>query len=280
MNGLDLWPLWLSLAAAGGWLWIAHMRPEVGAWSGLEAWTHVDATIALAKARGVDRLCLFVNQEPGPGEAFNTYHRATLIAAAQRFRRAGFKLTIVSWMTPRPDWIAGAVELGQLASDCGADELEFDLEEDWTAQRDDPSAAVEARTAALLANARQRFRGRVGGTFIVYTDLGVLGFFLKRADFGVPQAYATQKNAGKLPPGRLEAAAVERFRDFRVPLIMGVAGWNQAGAGGKANYLDALRDSLDAVKRLGVRRVRVWRLELIDQHEGRELAAWKGQGVA
>lgn len=281
MAGLTFWHV-AAVAAGGGvlWWWWASQRLEVGAWTGYYAITHVGETIARARSLGVDRLCVFVNSNPEAGAAFTHYNRALVLGACAAFKAAGFKLTIVSWMTPAPDWIAGAKAIGQLATDAGADEMEFDLEEDWTALARESDATIASTTRALFSAARSAFSGAVGVDCIVYTDLRVLGPAVAASDFVVPQAYATKRNAAGLAPGQLERIAFKRFATFGKPIVMGVAGWNQADAYGYTLAHDAMRASLDAIRGLALKRVRVWRLESLDAAEGAELLAWKRRADA
>lgn len=265
------------VASGAAWLVVRALRVEVSAWTGFAAITYPETAIRLAQRAGVTRLALFVNSEPEPGRAFYTYDRGAIARACAKFRAAGLDVTIVTWVTPRPDWIAGMATVGQIATENDADEIEFDVEEEMTQGLKDASDATIADTwRRIFEQARSTFRGSVVVDHIVFTDLRIVGPAIALADASIPQAYATKKNAGTRPPGELERIAVDRFRPFRKPLIMGVAGWNQEGAYGMG-YLDAMRTSLTTATSLGIRRVRVWRLEQIDEQEARELVAWRAR---
>ena len=275
------WPfVALGAGAIALGAWLASSRREVGAWSGWSAIADPDAAIARAKLAGVTRLAIFVNQEPELDAAWNTYDRAMILRAVDRIKGAGIKVTLVSWMMPNPDWIAGARELGELATACGVDELELDLEWEWTATLHDATdTRIATVTAELFRNLRSTFRGRLAVDCIVGVNLRVLGPAIAAADVVIPQAYATTKNAGSLAAGDLERRAVKRFAPFGKRIVLGVAGWNQDGAY-KLGALDALRASLASAGELGVRSIRVWRLELLDASESAILAAWKDKAVA
>lgn len=276
---MDWKPITLGALIVGGlWWFIAARKLEVAAWTGFAAITNPGETIRLAKRAGVTRLAIFVNSEPEPGRAFYTYNRQQIASACAAFKAAGLDITIVSWMTPRGDWLEGAATIGDIAREVGADEVEYDLEEEWTALRSKSDDHIRGATRTVFAQTRSRFSGAVVVDFIVYTDLRVMTPAIELADAIIPQAYATVKNAGTRPPGELERIAYDRFKPFGKPIIMGVAGWNQDGAYGRG-YLDALRVSLDAATALGIRRVRVWRLETIDAQEGQELIAWKARAT-
>lgn len=275
---LSPWHYAVAAAGIGGsvWWWFSRQL-EVAAWSGWTAIADPATAIARAKAKGIDRLSLFVNQRPD-GAAFSTYDPAAVIAACAAIRAAGLRVGLVSWMTARPDWIEGAATLGRLATAAGVDELELDLEEEWTAIRGQSDSAIATATDRVFDLLRATYQRRIGVTAIVYHDPRVLSRAFGRADFMVPQAYATALNAATLPTGALEREAAARYRPYSREIVMGVAGWNQPGAYGIARAADVMRVSLAAISELGIRRVRIWRLELLDDYEGAVIGAWKARG--
>lgn len=279
------WPHVLAAAVFGGagaYL-LASRRSELGAWCGRGAIATdaaIAGTIARAKAAGVQRLDLFVNDASadltqGP-IAFHLYDRARVVAACAAFKAAGLRVSLTSWATPRPDWIAGMVEVGKLASEVGADEITLDLEEPWTviASRDD--AAIGEVTRQLFAGLRSAFGGRIGVTCIVYANLRVLGPAIKLADLVLPQAYAVAGNTAGKPIGWLERVAVERYTPIGKPIVLGVAAYGVPGYG-LPSVASMTAASLSAARGLGVRRVRLWWLPTM----GADVAAvTRGWGVA
>ena len=178
---------WAWVLAGGALISSAALfaRPaprEVGAWTLVDAVLDPARTIAQAQAAGVNRLCVFVNTRPGIWDSagklvqwatpWNIRHStATIKAAVEAFHAAGLAVSLVSWMTPRPDWIAGARDLAALATTCGVDEIDLDLEEQWTVLKTATDTAIADVTAQLFRNLRDGFRGRVVVDCIVYTCL-------------------------------------------------------------------------------------------------------------
>lgn len=279
------WPYVLAAALFGGAgaYWLASRRSEVGAWCGRGAIASdeaIVATIARAKAAGISRLDVFCNDASadltqGP-IAFHTYDRARLVAACRAFRSAGLRVSLSSWATPRADWISGMATVGDLARECGADEVTLDLEEPWTVLARRSDAEIEAATANLFANLRSTFAGQIGVTCIVYANARVLGPALRRADFIAPQAYAVASNTSGKSLGWLERVAVERFVPYGKPIVLGVAAYGDPGYG-LPSVAAMTAASLSAARGLGVRRVRLWWLPTI----GADVAAvTRGWGVA
>lgn len=264
-----------ALGAALGLAWyFTRDRFEAGAWTGKiailsEAGTR--ATIARAKAAGVKRLDIMINDFPGPGAPFQVLPWDRLRAATLAMQAAGLRVSWTTWARPSEAWLEGVAQIGRLADELGVDEVSFDLEENWiNALLGQPPATIAEWTRRLFASLRSTYSGTVGVTHIVFPRLDVLGEALKLADLRIPQAYATVKNAGNRSPGDLERIAVERFKGYG-PMTMGAAAWNTDGAY-RLTGPAAMRASVGQAIALGVTRVRFWRLELIDSTEAQILA--------
>lgn len=257
------WWRWIGGAAIVGGAAIALARSgrEVGAWTGAAAINDPAGAIALARSAGVSRLCVFVNDRSYANGAWRTYDRAAILDCAAAIRSAGLKLTLVSWMTPRPDWIVdGARELGQLATEARADEVELDLEEPWTVLRQLSDATIAERTGTLFRNLRSTFSGRVLVDFIVLIEARVMGPAIAASDGAIPQAYDAGDN---FTDGELESLAVKRWAPFGKPIIMGVGAFSKHGGVIDTRPLGEFTAALAASRRLGIRRVRIWRLEML-----------------
>ncbi len=277
------WWRWLPLGAgAVGWVGAALLagdRLEASAWTGAAAIDDPPRAIARARAAGITRLCVFVNDRSQANGPFGTYDKASVLACAREIRAAGIKLTLVSWMTPRPDWVgSGARELGELATACGADELELDLEEPWTVVRSRSDAEISAVTAELFRSLRSSFRGRLLVDFIVLIEQRVMAPAIRLADAAVPQAYDAGDN---FIDGELEAIAVQRWGHLGKPLVMGVGAFSKrGGVVVGARPLSEYQAALEAVKALSIRRVRIWRLEMLDAPLVAATLSWSGAAKA
>lgn len=275
MKLLFRWP-WLVALGVGLGAWALAGRSEVGAWIGGAALANVEGTIARAKAAGITRLDLFVNDASddltnGP-IAFHVYDHARVSAAVAAFQAAGLRVSLSTWATPRADWLAGMRQIGALAASVGADELIFDLEEPWTVLRHHGAAAIAAATRDLFDNVRAGgFTGKLGVTCIVSADLDVLGPALKAADLILPQAYASARNTAGMVAGELERRAAARYQPFKRELVLGLAAFvNPARPDrglpgyGLRSPAESLGASLAGARSAGVRRVRLWWLPTLD----------------
>lgn len=273
MNANVAWPVGGVLAALAAWWWVVARRLEVGAWTGLAAIEDPQGTIAIAKRCGVDRLAIFVNDRSFANGGWRTYNRASIVACCQAVQAAGLRVSLVSWMRPTPEWIGdGARDLGRLATECRVDEIDLDLEEPWTVVRNFTDPEIAAISATLFASLRSTFRGRIVVDCIVGTDLRALGPPISLSDGVVPQAYTVATN-----PPDLERKALAKFKPFGKPVIMGIAGYWRSSPY-EPGRPDVLRGVLARCSALGVRRVRVWRLEML-QTPGMaaEVLAWKAR---
>ena len=275
---MRLWPRWwrwlgfgLGGALVAGAVFAATQR-EVSAWTGIAAISDPATAIATAKANGVDRLAVFVNDSSFTAGAWRTYDPAAVVACCAAIRGAGLRASLVSWMTPRPDWIGqGARELGELARAAGVDEIDLDLEEPWTVIRAWSDAHIKQAVAELFANLRSGFGGKVWVDCIVGADLRALGPAIEASDGVIPQAYRVAANAG-FPD--IEARALAKYRPFGKPVALGVAAYWSSKPFELADP-GTVRRALANAAALGVRRVRIWRLEFLRPAVGAEFVAFK-----
>ncbi len=274
---MRLWPRWwrwlglgLGGALVAGAVLGAGQRHEVSAWTGIAAISDPASAIATAKANGVDRLCIFVNDSSFTAGAWRTYDPAAVVACCEAIRRAGLRTTLVSWMTP--EWVGqGARELGELARAAGVDELDLDLEEPWTRIRAQSDAAIKQAVAELFANIRAGFGGKVWVDCIVGADLRALGPAIEASDGVIPQAYRVAANVA-FPD--IESRALAKYQRFGKPIILGVAAYWSSKPFELADP-GTVRRALANAAALGVKRVRIWRLEFLRPAVGAEFVAFK-----
>lgn len=241
--------------------WFSRRQPsrELGAWAGRAALANPAGALAAARAVGLDRLDVMVNDGSAGAVQSVPWHLYVgpdeLRAAVRLWRAGGLRVSLTSWALPAEDWIVGIAGLRRLCRELGAD-LTLDVEEAWLTPLRAMSPDARAAWSRRLVDAATPY----DATVIVFTDQNLAAPVLAGARSIIPQAYATIRNAGRLSAGELEAAAVERFKRWGRRLVMGAAAWNLGGAYGLGD-LDAARASLQAAVRLGVPRVRYWRLE-------------------
>ncbi len=267
------WLKWLALGIGSVLVAkaLSGSAREVSAWTGASAIANPASAIALAKTYGVGRLCVFVNDSSYTKGAFRTYSRYGILACVRALKSAGLAVSLVSWMTPDPDWTGrGADELAQLARDAGVDELELDMEEPWTVIRERSNADIKAIATGLVQRLR-RFSGKLGIDFIVTADMRALGPVAALVDFLVPQAYRVYVNRN-FPD--IERQAFERWSTFGKSLVLGIAGYWRSSPF-EAGRAEDLGIALSEATRLGITRVRLWRLEMLHPELGRELIAWR-----
>lgn len=246
----------------GGVLWwLRSRRVELSAWTGLSAIMDTSRAIATAKAAGVSRLSVFVNDLAFTSGPWRTYAPSDIMRAADAIRSAGLGLTLCSWLTPA--WVESMASFGELGVASGADELEFDLEGPWVSAL---QGASDERVDELAERTFSRlqaggWRRRVAADCIVGTDLRVVGPMVRRSDIVYPQAYRVAANRNVVEV--IERMAVERFKPLGAEVGLGVAAYEQSKpfVGGRPDVLDA---ALRAGRALGVRRFRLWRLEFMD----------------
>lgn len=275
------WPAWLSwglgIGGVGLAAWAASRRFRLSAWTGRGALADPAQALATARAAGLSGLDLMVNDATG-GADWHIYDRSLVSRAVDLWRAGGMDVSLTTWARPDPRWIDGiASELSPLAASLGVRGLNFDLEEPWTVPLRASGGSPEW-TGRLFAAGRSVFRGPLGVTMIVYAPMDVLRPACESADVLIPQAYATVKNAGNLPPGGLERTAVERYRGFGKRIVLGAAAWNLEGAYG-LSALSAFEASLAAARGL-VSEVRFWRLEMLQGALARAAASASGRVAA
>lgn len=273
MNGLHL----ATVLGAGALIWaLWPRRRRVGAWGLMSSLDNPIGVLAKLQRYGITAIDVMVNDHPGQTGAWKCRPWAQIEAAARVWQAAGIEVSITSWIRPAPDWIAGLADLNGRCRAAGI-RLNLDMEDPWYV----PLLGMsQTQRDATTDAAFDSIGPDVGATFIVYTHAGVIGPILRRAARRIPQCYATGPdpldpvkhpgNATKRAPGELERITVQKFgRD----IILGMVGWNEEGAYGLPK-MAALRASLDEARKLGIREVRVWRLDAIDADEAAALAAW------
>lgn len=253
-SGLTLGLLWLwwgrRARAPGG-------SREFGAWAFSSALNDPESVLAQARGVGVNHLDVMVNGNDDP--AWHVAEFDKIRRAVGVWKAGGLHVSVTSWVRPRADWVAGLGALADLCRELGVG-LTLDVEEPWTTEVRG-MAATERESWAARVFAAIGHGVRVAGTAIVFCEPELVGPLLRRCAYTVPQAYATKKNAGHLVAGRLEELAVERYRQFGRPIVLGAAAWNLTGAYGLA-ALGAIETSMRAARKLGCG-VRFWHLHFL-----------------
>ena len=255
------WFPWVA-GVLGALAWFARARGvELSAWTGLSAVQNPARAIATARAAGLKRLAVFVNDSSFTSGPWRTYDPAAIVACAQAIRAAGLSVTLVSWLAPH--WVPALGAFGALGRSAGATELEFDAEEPWTLAMRPQSDATIARVA------REAFDNVRGGGWgsrrltvdcIVGADLRLVGPLVELSNGVFPQAYRVTANANLID--RIERLAVEKYRPFGKPVGLGVAAYQQSKPflGGEPA---TVATALETGRALGVREFRFWRLEFL-----------------
>lgn len=189
-----------------------------------------------------------------------------IMRACQTWQQAGIATSLTTWVVPRPDWIRGMRDVGALATATQSG-LTLDPEEPWTVRLRGNPARAEQVSAELLASVRSTFSCELAAAPIVYADHRVLAPLLGPCDVLIPQCYANLHNARRRAAGELERIALQRYRPYGRPIILGAAAWKLEGAY-RLPRLAAARASLTAARDGGVEEVRYWRLDFLEaDHE-------------
>lgn len=208
----------------------------VGAWSGLGSYINDSAMrrdIKFAKSIGLGRVDVILNDFASKRSAqkFETYNEARILDYCKRLRDEGFHVHLMSWWMPHRDFIErGSEKLVELVQKSDASSVMLDVEEPWLhANGAMGFDAASDLTSKLLAPIQW------GITGIGYASVSGLGPLARVCDYIVPQCYATSNNT--LNPSTMCQVIVKRWRTKmqipeRVRLVMGLAGYRQAGRAG------------------------------------------------
>lgn len=206
---------------------------RVGAWAGTSCFASLDAakkTVALAKKIGLTRLDIIVNDESKSRRAkpFETFTIDHIVALAKLAKDAEIDVHLMSWIMPHELYIKGAADvLAPLAERTAATSICFDTEEPWNEAEgkfdyDVAAATLEQRLASVPW----------GVTGIGYASGAKLGPLVRRADYGLPQAYITARSG--LSPATGVAKVLAHWRHLwpEIPLQVGLAAYRQKGISG------------------------------------------------
>lgn len=251
---------------------------SIGAWSfrGYLSGKGLKKGIKAVQALGHTDVYLTVNDNTGrykrrggkrvwvQRKDFHLFEKAATIKAAIRaYREAGITPHIMSWVMPQLRYIAEMGQLVDLCNDGGAESLMLDVEEPWVHARgiDHKSAARDVAHALKGLD----LPGGLGVTGIVYHSRKAVGPLAELADYVVPQAYSTNRygpdkdqiNRPDLYPGPMQELAVKRWARYGKRIVMGLAAYDQAGAGGMGTKA-AMKAALDTTLELKIDTVAYW----------------------
>ncbi len=247
---------------------------HVGAWCGLASLKNADRDIAFARAHGINRLDVIVNdhsaaREPRP---FTTYDTTLISRFCNKAQAAGIETHLMSWVMPHAAYIEEAAEqLIPLAAGCNAASVQWDAEEPWTRARNRLPYDV---AAARLAESFKDLPCPMGVNGIGYTPAKKFGPLAEICDYVVPQCYSTRSSGQK--PEEVVPRFHRRYRKlfangraFKPPgardkqIVIGLAAYRQKGIPGHT-VETAMRTALAGAQALeGVDTVIYWSLRHI-----------------
>lgn len=204
---------------------------RVGAWAGTSCYSTLDAcrrTIKLAKQIGLSRLDVIVNDDAGhqAEKSYDLFDKSSSLAMMAK--DAGFQVHLLSWLMPHTRYIEGAAAaLVPFVRATEVDSICFDTEEPWTKA----TGNFDYEHAGELV--AQRFAGIPWGvTGIGYASGEKLGPLVTRANYGLPQCYATSGSG--LSPATAVPKLVGHWRKLwpSTPLVVGLAAYKQKGIPG------------------------------------------------
>lgn len=200
-------------------------------------------------------VAICVNNIKAPDGTLAT--RARMVATFQAFRDAGISVHAMHFPGPTAKLGERAADvLAGLAGEVQLRSTLLDLEENFTQAKGNTADA----SAAFLARYRERVPVPFGVTGIVFHNTGKLGPLCHAADYVLPQGYSSTIGGAK--PGRIQRTAHARWKGYGKPIVMGLAAYKQAGAGGLSAEL-AIRTAIEATLALAapaVTEVAFWSL--------------------
>ena len=201
-----------------------HMR-VVGAWAGSAMRADPKQWVGFAKAIRLNRIDLMINDHSADRtcKPFTSASLATIARVADLCRGAGIELHLTSWILPCEQFITRAADLlVPLLRDHGVASLVWDAEEPWTLHKGGMTAADAGALVGQLFPQQQ-----LGLTGITYLSGAKLRPLADRAQFLIPQAYAT--TASSFTPAEIVYLARTKWHKQlgKEPTIMGLAGYRQ-----------------------------------------------------
>jgi len=245
----------------------------VGAWCGTTSLRNPERDVAFARAHGINRLDIIVNDHSRSRSKrkFSVRSQTKIVRLAKIARDAGIEVHLMSWVMPHKEYIeqAAAVLLPLLAA-TEATSIQWDVEEPWTRAK----GAMDYTEAAKLIEKQFASRScRMGANGIGYTPQDKFAPIANICDYIVPQAYSTTRNGAD--PSTLVHKQVTRWKkNFgNVDMAIGLAAYRQSpkNALGDLSAKTRIRLAVQAAEREGADTVIYWSLRWI--RKNKEVAA-------
>lgn len=237
------------------------MIRKIGAWTTraglLPGWEHLrDRAVAI----GLTDVCLMLAASDDPhSRPFTAPEHTAEVCSA--YRAAGIAPWLAVWARPSTAAMDAAADaVAAVASLVPIAGVHVDAEEPFLQGSTGHRAAAQQFAARMTALGLQ---WHVTG--IVSTDMAEEGELVRLSSGGIVQAYSTRAAwlRWHVQPGLIQRHGYERWQAFGVPLSIGLAGYDQEGAGGLGAEA-AMTRALAAVEQIGVETVWYWSLESIE----------------
>ncbi len=257
----------------------AETLSGVGAWSYSAMLSGKGLAAGVKAVRGLKLTDLYMTVNDNTGRRIDgawkqrrDFHlfrpSAEIVKAIRAYRDAGVRVHVMTWIMPQVSFTQEMSVLADLCSEGGATSLLLDAEEPWTSSgfRGDWNEAASRVFAALSGMSVP-----IGATVIPLHSVKKAGPIVRGSTYVLPQGYSTNRygpEPGQSPhpryyPGPMQTLAVEKVKAYGLPIVMGLAAWNQDGAGG-LGIKAAMRAAVTATLAQGVSQVAYWWMPTIE----------------
>lgn len=242
----------------------AQSIKTVGAWCGPAALKKPRNTVNFAAKNGINRIDIVVNDHSKwrTDKPFDIFNRAQIVALANAAAAKGIEVHLMSWVMPFENYIESAAEiLIPLCKDTGAASLMWDAEEPWNQAT---NAMTHRAAAKFLGQKFANLSCPMGITGIGFAPVAKLGPLAELCDYAVPQVYVTSGSG--LKPEKAPGRFYERWsKNFRKPIVMGLAAYKQTGVPGHPSIESAMGATIEATRGLDVDTIVYWSMRWIQK---------------